>query len=258
MTAGRQLLSSVCVFPMRHAGSARVSSTAPIASTARLVRRVASGLACAVALAGCAASNSQYYSLQTVSDSRPKAVNSIADAINVQSVSIPAQVDRPQLVLTGRTDGAVSVMNDSLWVAPLADEIRLAVASRLGQQLGVPDVNGTGAPDGLPLWGIKLNIQRFDALYGKYVQVQSSWRLSHRPEKKGDGLPVVCSANVQVSAVGGVDATVRAYQHALVLVSDAIAAQVEAGRRGDNAGITRPKIDPASGLTWQGCTSVAG
>ena len=233
MVAGRQLVSS-------------------------LFLRVAGGLGCAVALAGCAASNSQYYSLQAVSDSRPKAVNSIADAINVQSVSIPAQVDRPQLVLTGRADGSVSVMNDSLWVAPLADEIRLAVGSRLGQQLGVPDVSGTGAPDDLPLWGVKLNIQRFEAMYGKYVQIQSSWRLSRRPEKKGLGLPVVCRANVQVPAVGGVDATVRAYQHALVLVSDVIAAQVVAGRLGDNTGITDPKVDPASGLTWQGCTRSAG
>ena len=257
MTAGRQLLSSVCVFSMRHSGRARVSSTAAMASTARVVWRVASGLACAVALAGCAASNSQYYSLQTVSDSRPKAVNSIADALNVQSVSIPAQVDRPQLVLAGRTDGAVSVMNDSLWVAPLADEIRLAVASRLGQQLGVPDVNGTGAPANLPLWGVKLDIQRFEAMYGKYVQVQTSWRLSRRPETKGDGLPIVCRANVQVPAVGGVDATVRAYQQALVQVADMIAAQVAAGRLGDNAGMTHPKIDLGSGLTWQGCSGAA-
>ena len=224
-----------------------------LAYTARVGPRVAGGLVCAV-LAGCAASDSQYYSLQTVSDARPNGVTKIADAINVQSVSIPAQVDRPQLVLTGRTDEAVSVMNSSLWVAPLEDEIRLAVASRLSYQLGVPDLNGTGVPEGLPLWGVRLNVQRFDAVFDKYVQVQSSWRLSRSPEVKGDGLPVVCSASAQVPAVGGVDATVLGYRRALGLVSDVIAAQVAAARLGNTAGIAQPPVDAASGLTWQGCT----
>lgn len=219
----------------------------------RRAKRVAGVLACAV-LAGCAASNSQYYSLQAVSDEQPRGVAAFADAVNVQSVSIPAQVDRPQLVLTGSTGGAVSVMNDSLWVAPLQDEIRLALASRLSRQLGVPDINGTGAPDGLPLWGVRLDIQRFDAVYGKYVRVQSSWRLSRRPEAKGDGLPVVCSASATVPAVGSVEATVRGYQHALVLVADVIAAQITAGRVGNRAGIVQPPVDTLPGLTWQGCS----
>lgn len=212
----------------------------------------------AVVLSGCAASGSQYYSLQAV----PQAILASAapqifsDAINLQGVTVPAQVDRPQLVLSGKEGTQVSVMNEALWVAPLDDEIRLAVSTRLGQQLGVPDLNGSAIPEGLPLWSIRLSIQRFEAVYQKKVVVQASWRLSRQPAGSHNALPMICSATAELGAVGGVDDVVKAYRSALGLIADQIADQIKAARQGQDPGrVAVSNKGSVPGLSLQGCTA---
>lgn len=114
----------------------------------------------------------------------------------MQDVNVPASVDRPQIIVSGQGGGVVSVLNNSLWVAPLADEVRLALANRLSGKLGVPDLNSSGAPQGLPLWTVRFSVDRFEAVYGQRVLIESHWRLGRTPEPQGPGLPVVCRARV--------------------------------------------------------------
>ncbi len=208
-------------------------------------------------LAGCAASGSQYYSLQTAAQAMPASGGAqiFPDAINLQSVTIPAQVDRPQLVLSGQQGAQVSIMNEALWVAPLDDEIRLAVSTRLSQQLGVPDLNNSAIPEGLPLWSVRLSIQRFEAVYQKNVVVQASWRLSQQPAGSNKTLPILCSAIAKLAAPGGVDDVVKAYQSALTLIADQIADQIRVARQGQNPGREAVSNRGAiPGLSLLGCT----
>lgn len=216
-------------------------------------------LAALAVLAGCATPNSQYYSLQSLPQANFAPVSQINDAINVQSVSVPAQVDRPQIVLTGRTGGEVSLLNESLWAAPLGDEIRQALAGHLSHQLGVPDIDSAGAPAGLALWGVRLTVHRFESVYGQQALLQASWRLSKTPANTAPGLPSVCRATAVVPASGGIDALVTAHQQALSAVSALIGAQIQAARQGLPVGRATVPSSVAPIVTMQGCTtSVTG
>lgn len=225
---------------------------------ARPFQRFFSGVVMVAALStlvGCAASGTRYYTLQTVPVVQVPAVQSLPDALNVQAVSLPAQVDRPQLVLAGKNGAAVSVMNDALWLAPLDDEIRLAVATRMSQKLGVPDLNGSVVPDGVTLWSVRLTIHRFDAIYGQNVVVQASWRLARQPVGQDKTLPVICSATVDVPAAASIESTVQAYQQAMQLLGDRIAAQIKAARAGHNPRLVPQDDADSRQLRLQGCTT---
>ena len=229
--------------PRTHSGVAAVAQ--------HCLRRCAL-LGLAGVLAGCAASGTQYYSLQPAISKVTTVPSIVTDALNVQDVNVPASVDRPQIVVAGSQGGAVSVLNNSLWIAPLADEIRTALAHRLSAQLGVPDLNRSGAPQGLPLWTVQLSVDRFEAVYGRNVVIESHWRLGHVPEQKVAGLPMVCRAQVEVPVSTGVDAVVQGWQQAIALLADQVALQVQRAR------ISQP-LDPrgatsVQGVTMLGCT----
>lgn len=210
----------------------------------------------AVALVGCAAPNSQYYSLQSPASAPPAAVTQIADAISVQAVNVPVQVDRPQLVVSRAGAAQVSLLNDSLWAAPLGDEIRQALAGHLSRQLGVPDLDRISAPAGLPVWTIRLTVHQFDSIYDTQAKLDASWRLGAiNAGSRAQGLPFVCRATAIAPAGSGVDALVQAHQQALAAVSGLIAAQLRQLREGRPAQQAKAPDWAAPLLTLQGCTA---
>lgn len=210
----------------------------------------------AVVMAGCAAPNSQYYSLQSPAGAPPVAVTQIVDAISVQSVSVPVQVDRPQLVVSRAGDAQVSLLNDSLWAAPLGDEIRQAVAGHLSRQLGVPDLDRISAPGDLPVWTIRLTVHQFDSVYETQARVDTSWRLGAvNAGSRARGLPLVCRATAVVPAGNSVATLVQAHQQALAAVSGLIAVQVQQLREGKPAQQAKAPDWAAPMLTLQGCTT---
>lgn len=210
----------------------------------------------AAVLVGCAAPNSQYYSLQSPASEPPAAITQIVDAISVQSVSVPVQVDRPQLVVSRAGGAQVNLLNDSLWAAPLGDEIRQAVAAHLSRQLGVPDLDRLSAPGDLPVWTIRLTVHQFDSVYDAQARLDISWRLAAvNAGSKAKGLPLVCRAIAIAPAGNSVDALVQAHQQALAAVSGLIAAQVQQLREGKPAQQAKAPDWASSTLTLQGCTA---
>src|SRR5690606_32052825 len=106
-------------------------------------------------------------------------------------------VDRPQIVLSQDNSAQVTLLNESQWAAPLAEEIRNALAQDISRRLGVLEVAKRDAPEGLPLWLLGVTIQRFDSVYAKRSVLEATWK------QELNGLPsgkqrAVCRAAINV------------------------------------------------------------
>lgn len=147
----------------------------------RLARRLLlpAALACAgVWLAGCATPQAtRFHTLmtppgaaRTEAAARPPANG---PAWELLPVGIPAQVDRPQMVVQ-LADGALAVVEQERWIAPLADEIQAAVAERLTEVLGVQESSDRSRRE---RWRVRIDVQRLDSALGRAARLEADWRL---------------------------------------------------------------------------------
>lgn len=184
-------------------------------------------------IAGCATPQpTHYYTLlpSFVASAAPTpAKNRVAPyAISVQTVQLPEQVDKPQIVITDPASTQVMPLNSSLWASPLSDEIRGALSDDLSRRLGVLDVSATGAPESLPIWKIALRVQRFESLYNQRAVLDATWLLT--PVNQNGKATRLCRAQVQVPVGEGMSAMVAGHQQALQLLAGLMAEQLETGR----------------------------
>ena len=185
----------------------------------------------AVLLAGCAGSPSaRYYTLQADPQAMTSSTQRVDYQIEVVPVSVPQQADQPQIMLReDQGSGALTPMYSDRWSAPLADEIRSALADRLTRQLGALDVQTlTPAPD-VPVWRIQVDVQRFDMVVGGPARLDATWRV--RPLKVQGGRALVCRSVVQLPAdqFKVVSSLVEAQQQAVKLLADTIASAIQSG-----------------------------
>lgn len=170
----------------------------------------------ALALAGCAATAPQYYSLQTSGTDTPADARTVQSdyVISVQPVLIPQQVSRPQIVVGGLSGAEVVPLNVALWAGPLEAQIRDTLAAALSRRLNVLDIGSAKSPDGLPAWQIYVDVQRFDSLYDQAVLQDVVWRLVPQ------GMPNaaarrMCSAQLRLPVDTGMSALVEGHRQAL-------------------------------------------
>ncbi|CAM5393265.1 PqiC family protein [Eoetvoesiella caeni] len=201
------------------------------------------GLIAVAGLAGCAAPPaSQYYTLMPASKAAtPQTLHNGKYAIRVLPVSVPEQVDRPQIVLGTPNSAEVTLLNGSLWASPLSDEIRQALSSELSAQLGVLSIPAGPVPDKLALWRIGVTVQRFDSLYGRHALLDASWRLEQQGRE--DGSLKLCRTVLQVPVAEGVAPMVEGQRLAVQYLAATIAAQ-----------LSEKKLDvPAGRIIINGC-----
>ena len=141
--------------------------------------RLAFAVSCAaIALAaGCASPNSRFYTL-SAAPSAPPAAASPELSVAVGPVSVPAAVDRPQIVVTV---GANQVQLDEFnrWVSPLANNIARVVAENLVVMLGTPRV--TLFPQTLSAgvdYRAAIEVQRFESTPGVAATLDAVWTVS--------------------------------------------------------------------------------
>lgn len=131
-------------------------------------------------LTACSSTSSRYYSLAPVVQPIHAEAKQIAMpdfAFRLLEVKVPGQLDRPQLVVRADSSTAVTVLNQSLWAAPLTDELRSALAQELTQTLAAPDVSFMTVPAHLPVWTVTVQIQRFELMVGAWTMLDASWTL---------------------------------------------------------------------------------
>jgi uncharacterized lipoprotein YmbA len=92
-------------------------------------------LICA-SLIGCASTPTRFY---TLSANLSPGAQAPGIAVVVGPVSIPAQVDRPQMVIA-EAPNRVRLEEYNRWASPLGDAIAAAVVENLSTLLGTPQV----------------------------------------------------------------------------------------------------------------------
>jgi uncharacterized lipoprotein YmbA len=144
--------------------------------------------------------------------------------IDVMPISVPVQVDLPQMVVR-LADDSVMVLEHERWIAPLGDEIRQAVGLRVGQ--AVADVMPASAAGEGP-WRIGVDVQRFDAMLHRAAGAQLQWSLQGAP-----GQPTLrCQASYEQPVGIGVDALAAGFRALFERLGDAIGAAVKAAATG--------------------------
>ena len=170
--------------------------------------------------AGCASAPSRFYTLAATAT--PVGAPSARYAIVVGPVSIPAEVDRAELVVQVAPN-RVEIDEFNRWAAPLDDGIGRAVAGDLATLLGTPDVAVGPATGVAPAYRVTLDVQRFESVPGKEVLVDVIWVV--RVTADGTAHSGRTVSREAVSAPD-FDALPAAHSRALARVSGDIAAEI--------------------------------
>ena len=188
-----------------------------------MVRRMAYGISMAffaAAVGGCGASApARFYTLD--STAVPEGAPAASYAVAVGPVSVPASVDRPQLVVQVAPN-RVAFDEFNRWAAPLDDGIARAVAGNLAVLLGTPRV-ATAPASFDPAYRVTIDVQRFESVPGKEVLVEAVWAV-----RRSAGGAARSGRTFAREPVGseGVDALAAAHSRALAQVSRDIAAAI--------------------------------
>ena len=134
-----------------------------------------------------------------------------AGGIRIESISVPPQVDRPQIVIR-QGDSGVAILETQWWAASLADELRSALVDQFANSVARQSVS------------LRLEVQRFDSVPGQYALLDVRWRL--RQTGEGARPPLTCRTTLQSPSGPTIDDLVAAHQNNLkrfaTLVSQAV------------------------------------
>lgn len=122
-----------------------------------------------------------------------------AGGVRIESLSVPPQVDRAQIVVR-QGDSGLAILETQWWAASLADELRSALVDQLANR------------DPRHAVALRLEVQRFDSVPGQYALLDVRWRLR---QINGDRPPLTCRSTLQSPAGPGIDDLVVAHQNNL-------------------------------------------
>ncbi|KIF57279.1 hypothetical protein NX10_21135 [Pseudomonas fluorescens] len=166
-------------------------------------------LAAVVLLCAC---RSDPISFHTLTPAQPAASRNGTD-IAIESISVPPQVDRAQIVIRQGNSG-VAILETDWWSATLADELRGALTDQLSSGVGQQRAS------------VRIDVQRFDSIPGQYALIDVKWRV--RPLGAADAALLSCRSVLQTPSGPGIDELVTAQQNNV----KRLAAQIAQGASG--------------------------
>jgi hypothetical protein len=133
-------------------------------------------------LAGCASTpQPRYYTLDatapasTGSSSTPASTGASSLSVSVGPVSVPAVVDRPQIVVSIGAN-RVSLNELNRWAAPLQDGLSTVIAENLSQILDTPGVTVFPRESSAHAqYRVAVDLQRFESTPGVSAVLESTW-----------------------------------------------------------------------------------
>jgi uncharacterized lipoprotein YmbA len=178
----------------------------------RLVFAAALGLA--AALCGCASTSTpaRFHSLVPSDSAEVTTRSASALRVEVLPVTLPVQVDVPQIVVR-LPDDSLRALEHERWIAPLADEIRAAIALRIDAVLAAASAPAAASQ---PL-RVALEVQRFDSALGGAASLQALWSL-----QLPSGTVLRCQVNDRQTVADGPVALVAGHRALLQRLGDAI------------------------------------
>ena len=162
-------------------------------------------LSLAVLLAACRSDPIHYH---TLIPQQPAPASSVD--IQLEQVSVPPQVDRPQVVIRQGNSG-LAILETEWWGASLADELRNALVNQF--------VSSTAQPR----QGLRVEVQRFDSVPGQYALFDARWRL-----RAGNAV-LNCRSVIQTPAGTSIDDLVLAHQQNLKRFTELVSQAASGG-----------------------------
>jgi len=132
-----------------------------------------------------------------------------ASQIQFEGLSVPPQVDRPQMVVRQGNSG-LAILETEWWGASLMDELQNALVDQLA--------NASLARR----YSLRVDVQRFDSIPGQYGLIDATWRL--RPLDGGTTAALkTCRSVLQTPSGASLDDLVVAQQNNVKRLAAAIA-----------------------------------
>ncbi|VVE53210.1 hypothetical protein PHO31112_04838 [Pandoraea horticolens] len=186
-------------------------------------------------LASCASPPSSFYTLTDATGPAASGGAAAAStnapatpyAIEISPVSVPDQVDRPQIVVT-RGGGRVDILEESRWAAPLKNELTSTISRDLTRRLGAMDVYGVPRADALAVYRVSTSIQRFESTPGERAVLTAVWSVRRVP---GD-MMLTCRFAGTEPASGGVAEVVAAQRRLVDRLAKSIGNAIAASAQG--------------------------
>lgn len=175
-------------------------------------------------LAACAAPQvERFYTLNGGAGQAAPTAGAVNFYVEMLAVSVPQQVSRNQLVLTG-AGGRVELLEQERWAGPLAAEIGQALSIGVTSELGAIDVYRTPYPEQLPVYRISTTVQRFESALGRYALVDVVWSVRQLASAK----VLTCRSVVNENVGAGYDALVAGHRRALQQVAGQMSQAIRA------------------------------
>jgi uncharacterized protein len=170
-------------------------------------------------LVGCGTTpNPRFYAL--TSAPAPPASSAATMTVAVGPVTIPAAVDRPQIVLTTGPN-RVRLEEFDRWAAPLQNDIARAVAANLVAALGTSRVMLASAPVTASVdYRAIIEIQRFESTLGQAAVLDAVWAVSRTKDGKSQAGRTTARES---TSDGTFDALAAAHSRALGRLSQDLA-----------------------------------
>ena len=118
--------------------------------------------------------------------------------IQIEGLSVPPQVDRPQIVIRQGNSG-MAILETEWWGASLVDELRSALVDQMINANPRRNVS------------VRVDVQRFDSVPGQYALIDVKWRLRNLGE--GDAGLLTCRNTLQTPSGASIDELVAAQQN---------------------------------------------
>lgn len=147
-------------------------------------------------LTACRSEPIQFHTLTPAQPSN--ASRTSAADIQIEGLSVPPQVDRPQIVIRQGNSG-LAILETEWWGASLSDELRTALIDQLVNSNPQRKVS------------VRLDVQRFDSIPGQYALIDVKWRL--RSLGESDNALVTCRSRLQTPSGPSIDELVAAQQN---------------------------------------------
>nr|WP_301273506.1 PqiC family protein [Burkholderia multivorans] len=147
--------------------------------------------------------------------------------IDVQTLHVAAPADGNRLVVQ-RGPGLADILEQERWAAPLGDEMRDGLSTRIASGLGAIDVHRVAYPDGTPVYRVAVDVQRIESWPASHVLLDATWSVSAAAAAPPAQRALTCRSIVRVDASAGYDALVDAHRRALDALAHAIAAGIRA------------------------------
>jgi uncharacterized lipoprotein YmbA len=190
---------------------------------ARTLTKFGASLCLAALAAGCGSSPpSRYYTLE--STAKAEGTPAATYVVAVGPVTIPAAVDRPQIVVQVAPN-RVALDEFERWAAPLEENVARVVAGDLSILLGAPRVTTGNVANSGATYQVAVDVQRFDSIPGQAALIEAFWSVRNVATATTSSGRTVARESV---AESGFDALAGAHSRALGHLSADIAAAIRA------------------------------